>query len=75
MSTVSATYVAGVFRPDQAVDLPENSRVQLIIQREGKQLSAQEFDELWNEFDRLAEEFPIQTAGPMPTRDELHERR
>ena len=75
MSSVTATYIAGVFKPDQAVDLPENARVQLIIQPEWKQLSTEELDELWKEFDELAKEFPIRSTGPMPTRDELHERR
>jgi len=74
MSFVTATYVNGVFRPDQAVNLPENARVQLTIQPEWKETSIEELEELWREFDELAEEFPIRTSGPMPTRDELHER-
>jgi predicted DNA-binding antitoxin AbrB/MazE fold protein len=73
-SSITATFADGVFKPDEVVDLPTNARVQLVVQQIPEQHD-DELNGLWEEFERLADEFPIKSSGPMPTRDQLHERR
>lgn len=67
---VSATYVNGVFRPDQAISLPANTRVRLVIER----VDADQKTKFLEEFDQLCDEHPIYSTEPYLTRDQLHER-
>jgi predicted DNA-binding antitoxin AbrB/MazE fold protein len=76
---VPATYKNGTFVPDEECDLPENTRVQVVIDT-GNLIPPKVTDE--NErraiLKRMAErrrKNPIPADAPRFTREELHERR
>ena len=70
---ITATFVDGVLRPAQELDLASGTKVRLIV-------------DLWDdvrasdqdacvELDRLCDQFPVHSPGRHLTRDELHDRR
>jgi predicted DNA-binding antitoxin AbrB/MazE fold protein len=76
MSTaIYATYVDGVFKPDEPVNLPPQTRVRLmIVDPMAAELSPEEREAAWGELEQLWEEAPIDSGGPIPTREELYDR-
>jgi predicted DNA-binding antitoxin AbrB/MazE fold protein len=68
-----AIYSGGVLRPDQRLDLPEDQRVQIIVQpinhhqMEDREIAIKR---LLDHVNRSAFSY----SGPLPTRDELHDR-
>ncbi len=73
VSSITATFDHGVFRPDSAVDLPEASRVRLIVEPLVDEEEAK--TEMLKEFDRICDEYPVYSTEPHLTCDQMHERR
>lgn len=74
IKVIEAIYSDGVLKPVEALELPDQQRVRLTIEPldtpsdEERQAAVQE---LFEEIDRM----DFRLTGPLPTRDELHERR
>jgi hypothetical protein len=69
---VTATVVGGMLKPDQALPLAEQTRVQLTIEpiiEQGEPAVA------WEALKARLRERPLRGPGQRFTRDELHERR
>jgi predicted DNA-binding antitoxin AbrB/MazE fold protein len=67
---IHATFVDGVFKPAQPVNLPAGTEVTIVVPKPRPQPT----DAEWEEFERFCDE----NAGynlPRLTRDELHDRR
>lgn len=72
MNQIDATWANGQFTPDEVVELPERTRVRLIVEPivgEGDSRKA------WESLKTWIEQNPIHGLGRRLTRDELHERR
>ena len=69
---VNATFDGGFLKPDEALDLPQQARVRLIIEPMEEQ--CQPHQEAWAELERLWEEASIDSGGKHLPRDQLHER-
>ena len=72
-STVDAVVEGGVFRPDQPIELPEGTRVTLVVQPSPP--AEQSFAEKFACFEDLRARSPIHLAGEKFRRDELYDRR
>ena len=76
---LSAVYRNGAFIPDESCDLPENARVDLLVQ--GPFLTGPEVTDVVERAAILREVTTRMTGNPLPkeaprfTRDELHDRR
>jgi hypothetical protein len=72
MTQVTATFVNGMLKPDQALPLAEQARVKLTIEP-----LAEKFEpvEAWQSLKAWIKEHPLHGLGRRLTRDELHERR
>jgi hypothetical protein len=70
---VSATWTGGIFKPDQAVPLADETRVRLTVEpiAERSETPVAAWESI---LDRLRQR-PIHSGGLRLTRDELHERR
>jgi predicted DNA-binding antitoxin AbrB/MazE fold protein len=76
MSTVTAVFENGVFRPESPCDLPEGARVVLAIQEESKKpLSDEEKRAILQAMVERMKANPLRADAPRFTRDEMHERR
>ena len=71
---VTATFVQGMLKPDQALALPDQSRVRLTIEPI-EDWSAEEAIAAWESLKARLRARPIHGGGKRFTRDELHERR
>jgi len=69
---VSATLIGGMLKPDQAIALPDQTRVQLTIEPIAEKL---EPAEAWESLKAWIRQHPLHGLGRRLTRDELHERR
>ena len=68
---VPATFTGGVFKPDESVKLPDQTRVQLTVEPiNGHSNSAV----AWQSIQKRLQQRPIHGGQHFP-RDELHERR
>ncbi|MCK4660391.1 MAG: antitoxin family protein [Phycisphaerae bacterium] len=70
---IEAIYSNGVLKPVEALELPEQQRVRLIVQV----IAADRRRAREEAFKRLRERIArskFSYGGPLPTRDELHER-
>ena len=72
MTQVTATFVNGMLKPDQALPLAEQARVKLTIEPLAEKL---EPVEAWQSLKAWIKEHPLHGLGRRLTRDELHERR
>ena len=70
---ITATFVDGVLKPEQELDLASGTKVRLILEL-WDDVSARQQDAC-DELDRLCDECPVDSGGPHLTRDQLHERR
>ena len=70
---ITATFDGAVFKPDDPVELPDRTRVRLVVDclEDGKAESDQAMDEL----EKLWDEVSVDSEGVRLTRDQLHERR
>jgi predicted DNA-binding antitoxin AbrB/MazE fold protein len=77
-TTVTATYQNGVLKPDEALDLPDDARVTVVIESSEGEQPAQDWKtrqrEGFEAYKKFLEEHPIRSGGIHFTRDELHER-
>ncbi len=71
---VTATFVQGMFKPDQALPLAEQSRVRLTIEPI-EEWSAESARAAWESLKARLRARPIHGGGKPFSRDELHERR
>lgn len=72
MSTqITATVVGGLLKPDQALPLPDQTRVKLTIEPLAEGLEPRE---AWQSLKAWIRETPLHGLGRHMTRDELHER-
>jgi len=74
VTQVNATFVNGMLKPDEALPLPEQSRVRLTIEPI-EQWSPEGAIAAWEALKALIAERPLHLGGKRYTRDELHERR
>jgi hypothetical protein len=71
---VTATFVGGIPKPDQALPLAEQSRVRLTIEPIDD-WSPEKARAAWESLQARLKERPFNGGGVRYTRDELHERR
>jgi predicted DNA-binding antitoxin AbrB/MazE fold protein len=69
---VTATFVNGILKPDQALPLAEQARVRLTIEPLPEQVEPME---AWQTLKAWIKQHPLHGLGRHLTRDELHERR
>lgn len=74
MTQVTATFVNGMFKPDQPLPLAEQSRVRLTIEPI-EAWSPEKAQAAWEALQTQIREQPLHLGGKRFTRDELHERR
>jgi predicted DNA-binding antitoxin AbrB/MazE fold protein len=72
--TITATFVEGVLKPDEPLDLPAGARVRLVVEPIAIP-SPEEADKVWAELEKLWDEVSVDSGGVHLTRDQLHERR
>jgi hypothetical protein len=72
MTQVTATFVNGMLKPDQALPLAEQARVKLTVEPLAEKL---EPVEAWQSLKAWIKEHPLHGLGRRLTRDEIHERR
>jgi hypothetical protein len=69
---VTATVVNGMLKPDEALALPDQTRVRLTIEPLAERLEPLE---VWQALKAWIKQKPLHGLGRHLTRDELHERR
>ncbi len=69
---VHATFDDGVLKPDVPLDLAPQTRVRLLV--EPLFPSEVGADDAWSELERLWDEVDIDSGGPPPACDSLHDR-
>lgn len=73
MTVTEAIYAKGVLKPVSPLDLPEHQRVRLVVEVLDKPEERDRSAAL-EEVMRDIEESTLHLAGPLPSRDELHDR-
>ena len=68
---VTATYIDGVLRPDEAIGLSDHDRVSITIAPIEDSAQA---SQAWESLKQRIRERPVHGGGRRFTRDELHER-
>jgi len=71
---MTATVIGGMLKPDQALPLPDQSRVRLTIEPI-EDWSPEKARAAWEAMKAQLRERPLHLGGKRYTRDELHERR
>jgi hypothetical protein len=71
---ITATVVGGMLKPDEALQLAEQTRVKLTIEPL-EVWSPEKARAAWESLQARLKEHPIDSGGVRYTRDELHERR
>jgi hypothetical protein len=69
---ITATLIGGMLRPDEALPLPDQTRVTLTIEPLGAPAAP---TQAWQSLKAWIKQNPLHGLGPRLTRDELHERR
>lgn len=72
---VTATVVGGMLKPDENLQLAEQTRVRLIVEPISDAPPKTTAQEAWQSILARLKERPIDGGGVRYTRDELHERR
>lgn len=72
---VTATVVGGMFKPDESLQLAEQTRVRLTVEPISEAPPKTTAQEAWQSILARLKERPIHGGGVRYTRDELHERR
>ena len=72
MTQTTATVVGGMLKPDESLQLPEQTRVHLTIEPLAEQ---EEAAAAWRSLKAWIRANPLHGLGPRLSRDELHERR
>jgi hypothetical protein len=74
-SQVTATVVGGMLKPDESLQLAEQTRVRLTVEPISQTPPRITAQEAWQAILARLKERPIHGGGARYTRDELHERR
>jgi predicted DNA-binding antitoxin AbrB/MazE fold protein len=69
---ISAVYENGVLLPDQPLDLPNGTRMRILLE---PLESSDDLDRAWEEWDQLCDEVRLDASATRLTREQLHERR
>jgi hypothetical protein len=72
MTQISATWTGGMFKPDEAVPLPDQTRVRLTVEPIDE-WSPERAKAALEALKRLVQKEPIASGGVRFTRDQLHE--
>ena len=72
---VTATLIGGMFRPDETIALPDQTRVRLTVEPIQETPPKTTGQEAWQAILERLKERPLHFGGQRFTRDELHERR
>jgi len=72
---VSATLIGGMLKPDEAIALPDQTRVRLTVEPIEETPPKTTAQEAWQAIQNRLKERPLHFGGRRYTRDELHERR
>jgi hypothetical protein len=72
MTRITATVVNGMLKPEQSLQLANDTRVRLTIE---PLVERSEPRQAWEALNARLRQRPIHGLGRRPTRDELHERR
>jgi len=72
-SSITGTVQQGAIHLDRPLSLPDNSRVQVIVQPLPE--TTQAWMEKFNAFLKYCDEHPVNSGGLRYTREQLHERR
>ena len=70
---ITATVINGTLKLDQPIDLPDDSRVRIVVEPLAD--SCQRWATALEALQKLTREHPIGSGGVRYTREELHERR
>ena len=70
--SILARFEDGVFKPDTPLHLPPNTRVRLVF--EPMTEATPRPDDPWCEIEQLWKDVDVDSGGPPPSRDELHDR-
>ena len=73
MQVIDAVYAEGVLKPKIALDFPENQEVRLIVQAISPSTPV-EREEAARRFREGVKRMDFHLKGPLPTREELHDR-
>jgi predicted DNA-binding antitoxin AbrB/MazE fold protein len=71
---IHATFEDGVLKPDVPLAFPSMTRVRLIVEPLSAEAQEPEEDAVLSELERIWDEIDINSGGPPPSRDELHDR-
>jgi predicted DNA-binding antitoxin AbrB/MazE fold protein len=71
---IHATFEDGVLKPDVRLPFPSMTRVRVIVEPLTAEGSEPEKDAVMSELERIWEEIDVDSGGPPPSRDELHDR-
>ena len=71
---IHATFEDGVLKPDVPLTLPSMTRVRLIVEPLTAAGHESEKDAVLSELERIWDEIDVDSGGPPPSRDELHDR-
>mgnify|MGYP000533558897 CR=1 FL=1 len=77
-TTLIATYANGVFTPETPVDLPENAKVHLVVEKPPTEVAARPepgSPEAWQAYIQHLKHSTFRSGEPRPSRDELYEGR
>ena len=69
---ISVTYIGGVLKPDERLDLPEGARLRAVILPAAPDPAAAE--RAWETIKRIRESGVFRSGGRKLTRDQMHER-
>jgi predicted DNA-binding antitoxin AbrB/MazE fold protein len=74
---IHATFENGVLKPDVPLEFPPMTRVRLIVETltGPESAPATESSDPWNELDRIWDEVEIDSGAPLPSREQLYDRR
>jgi hypothetical protein len=73
--TVLATFEDGVLKPDVPLGLAAQTRVRLVVEPlDTPTVLADEGDEDWISLEQVWAESEVDSGGPPPSRDALHDR-
>ena len=71
---VTATFVDGVFKPDQELSLAKQARVKLTIEPLADQWTSEKGRAAWETMQKLIKEHPLHFGGERLSREELYDR-
>jgi predicted DNA-binding antitoxin AbrB/MazE fold protein len=74
IQVIHATFEDGVLKPDAPLPLSPRTRMRLVVEPLTAEGGEPGVDAVWSELERIREEIDVDSGGPPPSRDELHDR-